>query len=306
MTGRPTPRLQPLTRAKVASLGEAGTAWVDALPRTLADLCREWELTLGRPLPGGSASYVVRARTAAGEPRVLKVALPDPALAGEAAVLAAAGGQGYAVLHRDDRARHALLLEALGPSLEQTPMPVEDKLRALVDTLQVAWRVLPATLPLPGPGLDRARVLRRLVFDLDTRLGHPTRPDVLARAAAYAERRAAAYDPGRCVLAHGDPHPGNLLRRPDASWALVDPEGVRVEPAYDLGVVLRDWTGQLAGDASAVLGGYCDLLADASGLDRRAIWEWGFLERVSTGLYVLGFGAHAVGRRFLDSAGALL
>lgn len=301
-----TPRLQPLTRAKVASLGEVGVAWVGALPRTLADLCRAWELTLDRPLPGGSASYVVRVRTAAGEPRVLKVAIPDPALAGEASVLAAAGGDGYAVLHRYDEARHALLLEALGRSLEQTPMSAEDKLACLVDTLRVAWRVPPDTLPVPAPEHDRAEVLRRRVLDLDTRLGHPTRPDVLARAVAYAERRAAAYDPFRCVVAHGDPHPGNLLRRPDGSWALVDPEGVRAEPAYDLGVALRDWTGQLAGDATAVLGGYCDLLADASGHEREAIWEWGFLERVSTGLYVLGFGAHAVGRRFLDSAEALM
>ncbi|MCY7396902.1 MAG: aminoglycoside phosphotransferase family protein [Nocardioides sp.] len=301
-----TVRLQPLTRAKVASLGDVGAAWVASLPQTLDALSRAWGLTLGRPLPGGSASYVVAARTVTGESRVLKVAIPDRALVGEARVLAAARGQGYARLHAHDPDRHALLLESLGRSLEQTPMPVEAKLAALVDTLQEAWRVPLSTVPEAPPGDDRASVLRRLVLELDTRLGHPTRPNVLARACEYAERRAAAHDPGRCVVAHGDPHPANLLRRPHAGWALVDPEGVRADPTYDLGVALRDWTGQLAGDARAVLDGYCDLLADSSGLDRQAIWEWGFLERVSTGLYVCSFGAHTVGRRFLDSAEALV
>lgn len=301
-----TPRLQPLTRAKVASLGEVGAAWVEALPRTLDEVCRAWGLTPGRVLPGGSASYVVAARTATGADRVLKVALPTEALAGEAAVLAAAHGHGYAVLHAHDAARHALLLESLGRSLEQTPMPVEAKLAALVDTLQVAWRVPSDALPEDRSGLDRASVLGRRVRELDTRLGHPTRPDVLAQALAYAESRAAAHDPGACVVAHGDPHPSNLLRRSDAGWALVDPEGLRADPTSDLGVALRDWTGQLAGDARVVLGGYCDVLAEASGLERQAIWEWGFLERVATGLHVCGFGAQAVGRRFLDSAEALL
>lgn len=47
---------------------------------------------------------------------------------------------------------------------------------------------------------------------------------------------------------------------------------------------------------------YCALLADRTAVDQRAIWEWGFLERVSTGLYVLDFGAEELGRPFLDTA----
>ena len=61
-----TVRLQPLTRARVASLGERGEAWAESLPRRLAELARDWGLDLGRSLPGGSNSYVVRARTADG------------------------------------------------------------------------------------------------------------------------------------------------------------------------------------------------------------------------------------------------
>ena len=78
----PPVRLQPLTRARVADLGEAGARWQAGLPATLDDLAARWDLVWDRPVPGGSASYVVRARTRGGAERVVKVVLPDPALAG--------------------------------------------------------------------------------------------------------------------------------------------------------------------------------------------------------------------------------
>ena len=46
------------------------------------------------------------------------------------------------------------------------------------------------------------------------------------------------------------------------------------------------------------------MLAERSGVAAGRIWEWGFLERVSTGLYVLDVvrGPASVARPFLDSA----
>jgi streptomycin 6-kinase len=41
-------------------------------------------LTIGRALPGGSAAYVARVRTADGTPAVLKIALPDGGFAARA------------------------------------------------------------------------------------------------------------------------------------------------------------------------------------------------------------------------------
>lgn len=85
----------------------------------------------------------------------------------------------------------------------------------------------------------------------------------------------------------------------------VDPDGFVADRAYDLGVALRDWSSRLLGpDARKVAEGYCALLADRSGVDAQRIWEWGFLERVSTGLYVLDVvGApERVARPYLDAA----
>ncbi|WP_162242361.1 aminoglycoside phosphotransferase family protein [Nocardioides sp. Leaf307] len=305
-------RLQPLTRARVADLGEPARAWAAGLPAVLAELCARWGLTPGRRLPGGSASYVVGARTARGEERVLKLRLPDPALADEAGALRRADGRGHVLLHDHDERHDALLLEALGGSLEQSPLAPHDALAVLAATLREAWTVPLPEGPPPPPG-ERALALAALLRRRDADLGRPCDPRVLTAALDAAERRAGADDPARHVVLHGDPHPANALRvrtpRPGAptGWVLVDPDGVRGDPAHDLGVALRDWTSRLVGpDPRGVLRDYAARLADATGHDADAVWDWGYLERVSTGLYVLSFGADTLGRRFLDSARALV
>jgi streptomycin 6-kinase len=104
------------------------------------------------------------------------------------------------------------------------------------------------------------------------------------------------------VLVHGDAHPANaLLRlgRPGLPPQLkfVDPDGLFCEPAYDLGISMREWSEELlAGDALALGKVRCALLHDLTGVDETAIWQWGFIERVSTGLLLwqLGFRTDAV------------
>ena len=52
---------------------------------------------------------------------------------------------------------------------------------------------------------------------------------------------------------------------------------------------------------------YAELLAAGSGLDAQEVWEWGYLERVSTGLYVLAFGSRSTcARPFFRTAELLL
>lgn len=303
------PRLQPLTRAKVAGQGEEGAAWHRALPGLLSELEERWDVRMGRPLLGGSASYVCRATTADGGARVVKVGVPGHDLVAEARVLAAARGRGYALLHAHDTERDAVLLEALGPALAQTTGPPERTILLLADTLREAWGLPLDAVP---PGDDKAVSLHSLVSTLDERLGRPTERRVLRAALDHAEA-LAGHDPDRAVVLHGDAHPGNALpvRGPregaPAGHVFVDPDGFRGDPAYDAGVVLRDWCSHLTGHgARSRLEGWCDLVAERTQVDRSRVWAWAFLERVSTGLYVMSFGAERVGRPFLASAEHLL
>lgn len=296
-------RLQPLVRHRVAGLGEVGARWQAGLPGVLADLAGRWGLEHVRGLPGGSASYVAEVR-AGGEPRVLKVHVPvpdEPGPAVEARVLGAASGRGYARLHAYAADHGALLLERLGRSLEQTPGDPGPRLDRLVDALREAW-VLDLDLDRPVKALE----LRDLVVDADRRHGHPTDPAVLRQALAFAEGLAEP-GPDPEVVVHGDAHPGNALRRPGADeHALVDPSGFRGDPAYDAGVALRAWNARLADGGRPVLEALADRVAERAGVDRDRTWRWAFLERVSTGLYVLDLGAERVARPFLETARLLL
>lgn len=303
------PRLQPLTRAKLAGQGDEGEAWHRRLPGVLAELEERWGVRTGRPLPGGSASYVCRATTHDGEPRVVKVGVPGHDLVAEARVLEAARGRGYALLHGYDAEHDAVLIEALGPALARAPGPPERVIALLADTLREAWSLPLESVP---AGEDKAVSLRALVVGLDERLGRPTDRRVLRAALDHADA-LAGHDPAAGVVLHGDAHPGNALPVAEpregapVGHVFVDPDGFRGDPAYDAGVVLRDWCSHLTGpDARRRLDGWCDLVAERTGTDRDRVWRWAFLERVSTGLYVTSFGAERVGRPFLDSAAHLL
>lgn len=303
---RDRPRLQPLTRARVASLGPAGAAWLDRLPQVLTELAAAWELTLGRPLGGGSASYVTRAYTRPGVEVVLKVAVSSAGLADQAAVLERAYGRGYARLLAADLTRQALLLEALGAPLERSGRTPPHQLAVLADTLGAAWQAPPAG----QEPVAKAEGLRELIDQAWPRLGRPCSERVLVQALGYLND-LANVPPRDLVVVHGDPHPGNALAarsRPGAEtgYCFVDPDGFVGDRAYDLGVAVRDWSSRLDGtDARRLLEGYCRLVADRAGADVERVWQWGYVERVSTGLYVMslgGSGAERLGRTFLAAA----
>ncbi|HEY6542805.1 MAG TPA: aminoglycoside phosphotransferase, partial [Ktedonobacteraceae bacterium] len=145
-------------------------------------------------------------------------------------------------------------------------------------------------------------------------LERPCAEHIVSQALEFARRRMDAFDPQRCVVVHGDPHPANALlvlaprAGAESGYVFVDPEGFLCEPEYDPGVVMRDWNEELlaAADPLALAHDYCELLARESGLDEATIWEWGFIERVSSGLYIWAYGSPEHGQPFFTTAQRLL
>ncbi len=306
--------VQPVVQLKAAALGDEGLAWLRALPGLVADLERRWSVTVGRSLSGGTAAYVVQACTTENLRVVVKISIPDPDFGDEIGTLARAEGRGYVRLLAHDVGRHAMLLEGLGPSLGQAGLSPETQIATLCRLLAQAWVVPPAEPGNLSAAHDKATSLARLVSRLWQELDRPCTEQVLAQALLFAKRRAAVFRPDRCVRVHGDAAAANALAvlapRPGAEtgFVFVDPDGFLGDPAYDLGVALRDWCPQLlaSDNAPGLARHYCRMLADGSGIDEQAIWEWAFLERVSTGLYVMALGAHELGQPFLDTAEQLL
>ena len=77
------------------------------------------------------------------------------------------------------------------------------------------------------------------------------------------------------------------------------------EPAHDLAIPLRDWTDELlAGDPKQLALEWCARLGELTDVEPRAIWEWAFIERVSTGLFLVELG-DPIGLPFLEVAALL-
>jgi streptomycin 6-kinase len=281
-------------RLKAIAAGVAGEAWLAGLDRAVAELATAWGLTLGPTLAGGTEALVLEATMADGRAAVLKL-LPSGAAAGagELETLFSARGRGYAAVYAVDAGRGAVLLERLGPPLATLGLAVDLQIAHLCTTLAEAWAV-----PLPEAGLmnglEKAHRLRTFIATTWRALGQPCPADVIDTALRYADVRARSFDPRRAVLAHGDAHPWNALLIPQSHpqrFKLIDPDGLIIERAYDLGILMREWTDALlAGDPLQLGRQRCRHLAELTGMEAEPIWQWGFIERVSTGLLFLQVG----------------
>jgi streptomycin 6-kinase len=298
----------------VRALGPAGSRWLEDLPGILASLAADWSITYGRPLDGGNAAYVIEAVTADGRPVIAKLALPAGVdgfapFEQELETLRLADGDPYAELIRHDGSRRSLLLERLGPPLASLGWPSARQLTTVASTLARGWRPVPAgRLP---TGAAKAEWLAGFVARQWADLGRPCSQAAADKAVSYAAERAAAFDPQRAVLIHGDAHAGNLLLKPDpadggTSFRLIDPEGLLSEPAHDLGVALRDRNEELlVGDTAARAIQRCRQAARLTGVNGEAIWQWAFIERVSTGLFLYRLGHRQEARPYLAVADQL-
>jgi streptomycin 6-kinase len=292
------------------ALAAGATTWLDELPGLIADLERDWDITVGRPFPDATEAFV--AEVFAPEPAVLKLMIPRPGdhARHEITVLRLANGDGCARLLRADEPRGALLLERLGRPLHELGLPLARRLEILCATATRLWR------PAPGPahswdlpaGAEKARWLIGYIESTWPALNRPCTEQAVDYALACATRRQA-HDPERAVLTHGGIHQWNVLEAPrgqapgdlphQAGFKLVDPDGLLAEAEYDLGVLMREDPVELRqGDPWA----RARWLARRCGLDATAIWEWGTVERVSTGLLCTMIGLQPVGREMLATA----
>jgi len=251
---------------------QAGRAWLDALPRLLADVAARWELTLGDPY-GLSFNYVARAVRADGTAAVLKLTPPAGDLRYEVAALRHFGGSGAVRLLAADVEAGALLLERAEPGELLTTVQARDDDAATRIAAEVGRRL---HRPAAGP-LRTVEDWARAAFGwLRGRYGGGTGPlpaGLLDLAEAeHAELVASAAAP---VVLHGDLHHDNILTS-DRGWLAIDPHGVLGEPAYEAGPLLRNPIGLGSrSDLAAVLARRVPVLAEAYGVDAERIRGWG-------------------------------
>lgn len=286
-----------MVRNKALAAGAA--QWICDLPELAADLEREWSIAIGPPYDDATEAFVAGATLSDGTPAVLKLHIPRPGdhAGREITVLRMARGQGCARLLRADAARGALLLERLGPSLHQLKLPIARRHEILCSAAAEIWR------PAGGCGLptgaQKGRQLADSIPAAWEELGRPCSERAIGYALACAAKRIAAHDDERAVLVHGDVHQWNALQA-GRGFKLVDPDGLLAEAEYDMGILMReDPVELLQGDDPHQRAHW---LAARCNLDATAIWQWGVLERVATGLLLTKIDLQPVGRQMLTAA----
>ena len=285
-----------VVRRKAFAVGAA--PWLDELPLLVAGLEQEWGIAVGAAYGYSTEAFVAEATCDDGTPAVLKLIVPrsGDAAENEITALRLGDGDGCVRLLRDDALRGVLLLERLGRPLHRLGLPIRRRHEILSATAARIWR------PAPGCGLPTGAAKGRWLADFITatwtELDHPCSERAVEYALECAARRIDAHRDEKAVLVHGDVHQWNALEASDG-FKLVDPDGLFAEPEYDLGIIMReDPLDLLDGDP----GERARWLAARTGLDPTAIWEWGVVERVSTGLLCTSIGLEPVGGQMLAVA----
>jgi streptomycin 6-kinase len=210
-----------------------GAAWLERLPRLVAECAAGWELDVGAPF-GGHAAFVARVRRSDGTPAVLKLNFPDPESEQEAAALEHYGPANAPRVLAHDPGRRALLLERLEPGSPLPPRRVEE---AMPGILAAVWRP-----PAPGHPFrslrDEAARWARDVPVAWERAGRPFERALVDEAVA-ALGALAPTQPDAVVL-HQDLHAGNVLRAGRAPWLVIDPKPLVGERAFDLVAIARN------------------------------------------------------------------
>lgn len=258
-----------------------GGAWLDRLPRLVAECAEEWSLEIGAPFRGGNVALVLAASLPEGRPAVLKVNFPEPESEREPEALLHWRGEGAALLLAHDHERRALLVERCLPGTRLWEEPEEDTAnRIAAGILRRLWRP-------PPPDhlfLRLAEVAERWAEELPVSwaaAGRTFERELVDQGVAAL--RELGPDQGEAVVLHQDFHGGNVLRATREPWLAIDPKPIVGEREFDAASLLRDRR-PLPPEDEHVVRGRLDLLAYELELDRERMRRWGIAHALAWGV----------------------
>lgn len=292
--------LPPQVVSRAKSAGIPGEVWLANLDNLVAELEEMWHISVGNTLSGGSHALVAHADGENGEKYVLKIDMPED-LGGDfscgMSALKAADGNGYVKLYAYDLDRKACLLERLGKPVDQLGYSVDEQLRIICSALQEAWKI-PAQHAKLAAG--NTAWFEEFIGETYKKLKYPCSNKVIEQAFCCLKSRAKDENPAEFVLVHGDAHNKNILETLSGNdFKLIDPDGLLYEKAYDLGVLMREWVDDYGQDPLKKGKQRCEYLHQLTGVSKQAIWEWGYIQTVSTALVLLQIGQEDMGHKML-------
>ncbi|WP_436845812.1 aminoglycoside phosphotransferase family protein [Streptomyces tibetensis] len=256
--------------------GEAGRAFIAALPEQTARFLGLWDLKPdGPPMHGVSALVVPVVRTADGTPAVLKLQILDEESEGEPVALRAWDGDGAVRLLAHDEPTGTMLLERLDENRMLSHVPDTHQAVVTIAELLAHLTSFPAPPGMRGLGDIARAMLDRTPWALGRVPAPETRRLVADLAAAVRE---VVDEPGDRLL-HWDLHFDNVLASDRAPWLAIDPKPLAGDPGFELWPALDNRY-----DPEDILWRF-DAMTDILALDRDRARAWTFARLLQNTLW---------------------
>ncbi|MFD8921066.1 aminoglycoside phosphotransferase family protein [Streptomyces sp. NPDC059569] len=284
------------TQSKI--LGEAGRAFIAALPGRAADFLERWKLRRTGPSMYGMCALVLPVERADGMPAVLKLQHLDEESAGEPVALRVWDGDGAVRLLEYDDETGTLLLERLA-TRDLGAVDSREAVRIIAELLARLTSV-----PAPAGMRTLGDIAARMLDDVP--VASRSLPDEserrLLRDCAAAVREVAD-EPGDRLL-HWDLHYENVLASHPGDlrdpWLAIDPKPLAGDPGFELMPALDNRF-----DATETRWRF-DLMTDVLGLDRERARAWTLGRVLQNSLWHVADGERALQPDQMSVARSLL
>lgn len=244
--------------------GEAGRAFITALPARTADFLDRWDLRIDGQAMHGVTALVLPVLRADDTPAVLKLQLLDAESEDEPTALRLWNGDHAVRLLDHDPTTGTMLLERLDHTRMLSHHPDAHEATLIIAGLLAHLTAIPAP-----PGIRRLGDIAEAMLDQAPQallqIPDPEARTLLTDCAAAL--REVAPDPGDRLL-HWDLHDENVLAADRAPWLAIDPKPLAGDPAFDLWPAISNRF-----DADDVVWRF-DALTDALSLNRERARAW--------------------------------
>ncbi len=289
--------------------GEISTAWLNDLENLIAYFEEKWQIKVGNALHGGSRSFVGKAVGVDKKEYILKLEIPESIGNAEFSrgidTLKLANANGYARLYKFDLEKKACLLEALGETLGSFDYSTNEKIKMICEALIKSWGIDAKNNTLPT-GKDCTAWYEEFILESAKSKNPPCDKTVVEKAVSFVGEIEKNFDPKACVLIHGDAHAGNILQSlsGEKEFKFIDPDGAYYDKSADLGVIMREWHEEY--EENPIEAGVlrCEYLSALTGVSKKKIWQWGFIQTVSTAFVLYQNNSKELCEKMLKTAKA--
>jgi streptomycin 6-kinase len=249
-----------------------GAAWLERLPKAIADLKKRWSLTLSPPFEEeASCSWVAPCFRRDGTPAVLKIGLPHMEAENEIDGLLFWNGDPTVHVLDADLELNAMLLERCEPGTTLRGQPENEQDQVIAKLLKRLWQTLPDTHPF-RPLSEMIAAWAKETLEKIDRL-----PDAGLAKEGLHIFEALLNDAPSDVLLATDLHAGNVLQAQREPWLVIDPKPFYGDAAYDATQHLLNCTERLRSKPKSTIGRFADLL----GVDPERVRLWTFARLAS-------------------------